>query len=202
MSFGFFILCPLLFLFAPSLHPYGDSLLAFLLQPDGVYLVSSKYSFGFYPVLPLLYPSFLSRTSSSVFGVQVRVAMYKHQHREEPSVVAVAQLLSTVLYSRRFFPYYTFNVLFGIDSEGRFISASRVCPPRLHCVCLYICCVHRQKGLKPIFFRFFSTSDFICLGKGAVYGYDAIGSFERAAYNCAGTGSALTMSILDNQVRV
>lgn len=86
--------------------------------------------------------------------LRMHVAMYKHQHREEPSVVAVAQLLSTVLYSRRFFPYYTFNVLFGVDSEG----------------------------------------------KGAVYGYDAIGSFERAQYNCAGTGRALTMSILDNNI--
>ncbi|KAL8446031.1 hypothetical protein Emag_004883 [Eimeria magna] len=54
-----------------------------------------------------------------------RVALFKHQHREEPSVVAVAQLLSTVLYSRRFFPYYTFNVLFGLDSEG---AASLPCP--------------------------------------------------------------------------
>lgn len=86
--------------------------------------------------------------------LKTRVAMFRHQHREEPSVIAVAQLLSTVLYSRRFFPYYTFNVLFGIDSEG----------------------------------------------KGAVFGYDAIGSFERAQYNCAGTGSQLTMSILDNQI--
>ena len=47
------------------------------------------------------------------------MALYVRQHREEPSVVAVAQLLSTILYSRRFFPYYTFNVLFGIDQEGQ-----------------------------------------------------------------------------------
>ncbi|CDJ30986.1 proteasome subunit beta type 1, putative [Eimeria mitis] len=86
--------------------------------------------------------------------LKVRVALFKHQHREEPSIEALAQLLSTVLYSRRFFPYYTFNVLFGIDNEG----------------------------------------------KGAVYGYDAVGSYERAEYNCAGTGSALVMSILDNQI--
>ncbi|CDI79111.1 proteasome subunit beta type 1, putative [Eimeria acervulina] len=51
--------------------------------------------------------------------LKVRIALYKHQHREEPPISALAQLLSVVLYSRRFFPYYTFNVLFGIDKDGK-----------------------------------------------------------------------------------
>ncbi|EPR59764.1 putative proteasome subunit beta type 1 [Toxoplasma gondii GT1] len=86
--------------------------------------------------------------------LKIRIEQYTHQHRHPPSLNAIAQLLSTVLYSRRFFPFYTFNVLCGIDENG----------------------------------------------KGAVYGYDAIGSFEPSRYNCAGTGAHLIMPVLDNQI--
>ncbi|CEL93850.1 unnamed protein product [Vitrella brassicaformis CCMP3155] len=86
--------------------------------------------------------------------MKILITQYEHAHRREPSVNAVAQLLSTRLYFKRFFPYYTFNVVVGLDEEG----------------------------------------------KGAVYGYDAIGSFERIPYVSQGTGAELVTSVLDNQI--
>ncbi len=83
-----------------------------------------------------------------------RLAWYRHQHLKPMSVGAVSQLLSTTLYNKRFFPYYTFNVLAGVDAAG----------------------------------------------KGYVYGYDAVGSFESIPYGVTGSGSALITSLLDNQV--
>lgn len=37
-------------------------------------------------------------------------------------------------------------------------------------------------------------------GRGAVYGYDAVGSFKRDEYGCMGSGQNYIMPILDNLV--
>eukprot|EP00976_Prorocentrum_cordatum_P070957 1180139-Prorocentrum_minimum.AAC.2 len=87
--------------------------------------------------------------------LQTRQVMYHHNHNKPMSCPAMAQLLSNTLYYKRFFPYYTFNILGGLDNEG----------------------------------------------KGAVYTYDAIGSYERTGYSCQGSGQALIMPILDNQLK-
>merc|ERR1711920_699154 len=87
--------------------------------------------------------------------LKTRIVMYEHKHMRSPSVTAIAQMLSTVLYQKRFFPYYTFNVLAGVDDAG----------------------------------------------EGAVYHYDAIGSFERVPYTTSGSGSSLVMSVLDCQIQ-
>jgi 20S proteasome subunit beta 6 len=34
------------------------------------------------------------------------------------SAPALAQMLSTILYSKRFFPYYVWNILGGLDENG------------------------------------------------------------------------------------
>ena len=46
---------------------------------------------------------------------------YKFDHREEMSTSAVASMLGATLYNRRFFPFYAFNVLAGLDEDGLFL---------------------------------------------------------------------------------
>ena len=46
------------------------------------------------------------------------VKVYKYQHGKPMSVKACAQRLSTILYQKRFFPYYVHAILGGIDEDG------------------------------------------------------------------------------------
>ena len=87
--------------------------------------------------------------------LQTRVKVYQRKFKKSPDIAAIAQLLSNTLYGRRFFPYYTFNLLCGVNSAG----------------------------------------------EGAIYGYDAIGSYDRV--NCGGMGSGqeIIIPMLDNQIK-
>lgn len=37
---------------------------------------------------------------------------------------AIARLIQTMLYARRFFPYYVYNILGGIEEDGKFARMS------------------------------------------------------------------------------
>lgn len=50
--------------------------------------------------------------------LQAQATIYEFKHQKKMSLNAVAQQLSTMLYYKRFFPYYTFNVLGGVDEKG------------------------------------------------------------------------------------
>ena len=50
--------------------------------------------------------------------LRAKVTQYEHQHGEMMLPHAMAQNLANTLYGRRFFPYYTWNVLAGLDQEG------------------------------------------------------------------------------------
>ncbi|KAI1805916.1 N-terminal nucleophile aminohydrolase [Daldinia bambusicola] len=80
--------------------------------------------------------------------------MYRYRHGKPMSVNACAKRLSTIMYQKRFFPYYVYAILGGIDEEG----------------------------------------------KGAVYSYDPVGSYEREQCRAGGAAGSLIMPFLDNQV--
>ena len=82
------------------------------------------------------------------------VKMYKYHHGKDMTVNACAQRLATILYQKRFFPYYTHAILGGLDEDG----------------------------------------------KGALYSYDPVGSYEREQSRAGGAAASLITPFLDNQV--
>lgn len=51
--------------------------------------------------------------------LKYRLQWYKYNNgMKTPSTNAIQQLLSTTLYQRRFFPYYTFNIIAGLNEKG------------------------------------------------------------------------------------
>lgn len=61
-------------------------------------------------------------TFAKVIGT--RVKNYYYEHNQKISTDACAQLISTMLYYKRFFPYYVSNILAGLDEEGKGIVYS------------------------------------------------------------------------------
>ncbi|KAG8859428.1 Proteasome subunit beta type-6 [Serendipita sp. 411] len=50
--------------------------------------------------------------------VQQRLEWYHHAHNKEMPLRAIARLIQTMLYAKRFFPYYVYNILGGIEEDG------------------------------------------------------------------------------------
>ncbi|KAF9235654.1 nucleophile aminohydrolase [Melanogaster broomeanus] len=50
--------------------------------------------------------------------VKERLEWYRHAHSKDMPLRAIARLIQTMLYARRFFPYYVYNILGGIEEDG------------------------------------------------------------------------------------
>ncbi|KTW27474.1 proteasome core particle subunit beta 6 [Pneumocystis jirovecii RU7] len=83
-----------------------------------------------------------------------RLMQYHYKHNRQLTVRSAARLIQTILYSRRFFPYYTYVMVVGMDEEG----------------------------------------------KGAIYTFDPVGSYERVSYQATGSSASLALPLLDSQV--
>uniref|UniRef100_A0A0B6XZ93 Proteasome subunit beta n=1 Tax=Arion vulgaris TaxID=1028688 RepID=A0A0B6XZ93_9EUPU len=83
-----------------------------------------------------------------------RLQIFEKDHNKLMSTPSVAAMLSTILYYRRFFPYYTHNVVAGLDEDG----------------------------------------------KGCVYSFDPVGSYEREVFRAKGSAASMLQPLLDNQI--
>uniref|UniRef100_T1J791 Proteasome subunit beta n=1 Tax=Strigamia maritima TaxID=126957 RepID=T1J791_STRMM len=50
--------------------------------------------------------------------LEARMKMYEHEHHKVMNTPAVAQLVSVMLYYKRFFPYFVSNIVAGLDENG------------------------------------------------------------------------------------
>jgi len=50
--------------------------------------------------------------------VKQKLEWYRHAHAKDMPLRAIARLVQTMLYGRRFFPYYVYNILGGIEEDG------------------------------------------------------------------------------------
>eukprot|EP00158_Paraphelidium_tribonemae_P000880 Partr_v1_DN23591_c0_g2_i1_m14444 putative The proteasome is a multicatalytic proteinase complex which is characterized by its ability to cleave peptides with Arg, Phe, Tyr, Leu, and Glu adjacent to the leaving group at neutral or slightly basic pH. The proteasome has an ATP-dependent proteolytic activity (By similarity) len=50
--------------------------------------------------------------------ISAKMELYRHAHKQDMSVAAMAQMCQCMLYGKRFFPYYVFTILGGLDENG------------------------------------------------------------------------------------
>ena len=53
-----------------------------------------------------------------------RIKLYQLNLEKTPTTEAIAAMLAKILYEKRFFPFYAFNILAGLSSEGEYILYS------------------------------------------------------------------------------
>lgn len=90
-------------------------------QSDGGYLINTRYA----PKAHKLTDYAVIATSGfHADGMEFtrvlrnEIDAYEYKHLRKITTQSIAQAASTLLYSHRFFPYYTFNIIGGLDENG------------------------------------------------------------------------------------
>ncbi|ODV91898.1 hypothetical protein CANCADRAFT_78732 [Tortispora caseinolytica NRRL Y-17796] len=97
---------------------------------------------------------FAGDSNALIQKLEQRIEWYHHQNNRPMKLASCARMSRSILYNKRFFPYYVHTILAGLDPEG----------------------------------------------KGAVYSFDPVGSYEREQCRAGGAAASLIMPFLDNQV--
>ena len=50
--------------------------------------------------------------------IAMKVKIFTREHKRQPDIEEIANLISRTLYSRRFMPYYSFNIVAGLKADG------------------------------------------------------------------------------------
>jgi len=115
--------------------PYNDNggtTVAVAGQDYALIASDTRLTDGGYGILSRTTPKLFQLTDNMVLGatgcwadvltltrlVSARIQMYKYSHNQTMNLLGAAQMLSNVLYSKRFFPYSVSNVLAGLDENG------------------------------------------------------------------------------------
>lgn len=115
-------------------NPYesnGGSIISVAGEDYAIVASDTRLSEG-YSILSRAQPHLYQMQSNCVVGcvgfhgdcltftktLEIRLKMYEHEHNKKASTPAIAQLVSTMLYNRRFFPFYVNTVVAGINNEG------------------------------------------------------------------------------------
>lgn len=118
----------------PQFSPYtdnGGTVVAIAGKDYAVIASDTRLSSG-YQIYSREQPKLFQLTPRTILGstgcwcdaltfakvIEARVKNYKYEHNRVISTPACAQLISTMLYYKRFFPYYITNILVGLNEDG------------------------------------------------------------------------------------
>lgn len=119
----------------PDFSPYtdnGGTVVAIAGKDYAIISSETRLSTGF-QIYSREQPKMFQLTSKAILGstgcwcdaltfakvIEARVKNYLYEHNRPISTPACAQLISNMLYYKRFFPYYISNIVAGLDDDGR-----------------------------------------------------------------------------------